>query len=183
VVNTGWVQIQGTAIADAIKQACAAFRSSEHKYKVLILISDGEDNEGDAEEAARTAAAEGVVIYTIGVGSEDGVPIPVSKGGGTVVYKKDREGNLVMTRLDPVTLEKVAIAGHGKYFHAGTDLDLSRILAEIEKMDKKELTASRLNSFEDRYQIFLFIAIVLLLVEFFVPDRVRRKEVWKGRFE
>ncbi len=182
-VNTGWVQIQGTAIADAIRQATAAFHSKEHKYKVLILISDGEDNEGDVEEAARAAAAEGVVIYTVGVGSEDGVPIPVSKGNGTVVYKKDREGNLVMTRLDPVTLEKIAIAGHGKYFHAGTDLDLSRILAEIEKMDKKELSASRLNSYEDRYQIFLFIAIVLLFIEFFIPDNVRRKEVWKGRFE
>ena len=88
-----------------------------------------------------------------------------------------------MTRLDPVTLEKIAIAGHGKYFHAGTDLDLSRILAEIEKMEKKELSASRLNSYEDRYQIFLFIAIILLFIEFFIPDNVRRKEVWKGRFE
>jgi len=182
-VSTGWVQIQGTAIADAIKQAAEAFRSKVHKYKVLVLITDGEDNEGNAVEAAKAAAAEGVIVYTVGVGSESGVPIPVSKGGGTVVYKKDKDGNLVMTRLDPVTLEKIAIEGHGKYFHAGTDLDLSRIMAEIERMEKKELGSSRLNIYEERYQIFLFITLLLLLIDFFIPERVRRKEAWKGRFE
>jgi Ca-activated chloride channel family protein len=182
-VSTGWVQIQGTAIADAIKQATEAFRSKEHKYKVLVLITDGEDNEGNAVEAAKAAAAEGIVIYTVGVGSESGVPIPLSKGGGSVVYKKDKDGNLVMTRLDPVTLEKIAIEGHGKYFHAGTDLDLSRIMAEIERMEKKELGSARLNIYEERYQIFLFIALVLLIVEFFIPERIRRRETWKGRFE
>jgi Ca-activated chloride channel family protein len=182
-VSTGWVQVQGTAIADAIKQATEAFRSKTHKYKALVLITDGEDNEGNAVEAAKAAADEGVVIYTVGVGSESGVPIPVSKGGGTVVYKKDKDGNLVMTRLDPVTLEKIAIEGHGKYFHAGTDLDLSRIMAEIERMEKKELGSSRLNIYEERYQIFLFIAILLLLAEFFIPEKVKPRKEWKGRFE
>jgi Ca-activated chloride channel homolog len=182
-VSTGWVQVQGTALADAIKQATEAFRSKEHKYKVLIMITDGEDHEGNAVEAAKAAAAEGVIIYTVGVGSERGEPIPLSKGGGNVVYKKDKDGNLVMTRLDPVTLEKIAIEGHGKYFHAGTDLDLTRVIAEIEKMEKKALGSSRLNIYEERYQIFLFIAILLLVVEFFIPQRVRRKKEWKGRFE
>jgi Ca-activated chloride channel homolog len=182
-VSTGWVQIQGTALADAIRQAAEAFRSKERKYKVLVLITDGEDNEGNAVEAAKAAAAEGIIIYTVGVGSEGGAPIPVSKGGGTVVYKKDKDGNLVMTRLDPLTLEKIAIEGHGKYFNAGTDLDLSRIMAEIERMEKKELGSSRLNIYEERYQIFLFVALVLLLIEFFIPERVRRKAAWRGRFE
>ena len=182
-VSTGWVQIQGTAFADAIKQATEAFRSKDHKYKVLVLISDGEDHEGNAVEAAKAAAAEGVVIYTVGIGSENGAPIPVSKGGGNVVYKKDKDGNLVMTKLDPVTLEKIAIEGHGKYFHAGTDLDLSRIMTEIEHMEKRELGSSQLNIFEERYQIFLFIALLLLVVEFFIPERAWRTAAWKGRFE
>jgi Ca-activated chloride channel family protein len=182
-VTTGWVELQGTALADAIKQAAEAFRSKSNKYKVLVLITDGEDHEGNALEAARTAAAEGAIIYTVGVGSESGVPIPMSKGGGNVVYKKDKSGNLVMTKLDPVTLEKIAIEGRGKYFHAGTDLDLSRIMTEIERMEKKELGSSQLNIYEERYQIFLFIALVLLVIEFFILDRVRRREVWKGRFE
>jgi Ca-activated chloride channel homolog len=182
-VSTGWVQVQGTALGDAIKQATEAFRSKAHKYKVLVLITDGEDHEGSAVEAARAAAAEGVIVYTVGVGSESGVPIPVSKGGGTVIYKKDKDGNLVMSRLEPMTLEKIAIEGHGKYFHAGTDLDLSRIMAEIERMEKKELGSSRLNIYEERYQIFLFVALLLLIAEFFIPERARRKEAWKGRFE
>ncbi|MBN2188866.1 MAG: VWA domain-containing protein [Chitinispirillaceae bacterium] len=182
-VSTGWVQIQGTALADAVRQATEAFRSKERKYKVLVLITDGEDNEGSAVEAAKAAAAEGIIIYTVGVGSESGAPIPVSKGGGTVVYKKDKKGNLVMTRLDPLTLEKIAIEGHGKYFHAGTDLDLSRIMAEIERMEKKELGSSRLNIYEERYQIFLFVALALLFIEFFIPERIRNKTEWKGRFE
>jgi Ca-activated chloride channel homolog len=182
-VTTGWVELQGTALADAIKQATEAFRSKAHKYKVLVLISDGEDHEGDAVEAAKAAAAEGTIIYTVGVGSESGVPIPVSKAGGNVVYKKDKSGNLVMTKLDPVTLEKIAIEGHGKYFNAGTDLDLARIMTEIERMEKKELGSSQLNIYEERYQIFLFIALVLLIIEFFILDRVRRTEAWKGRFE
>jgi Ca-activated chloride channel homolog len=182
-VNTGWVELQGTALADAIRQATEAFRSKAHKYKVLVLISDGEDHEGDAEEAARAAAAEGIIVYTVGVGSESGVPIPMNNAGGNVVYKKDNSGNLVMTKLDPVTLEKIAIEGHGKYFHAGTDLDLTRIMTEIERMEKKELGSARLNIYEERYQIFLFIALVLLIIEFFILDRVRRTEAWKGRFE
>ena len=182
-VTTGWVELQGTALADAIKQATEAFRSKSHKYKVLVLISDGEDFEGNAIEAAKAAAAEGAIIYTVGVGSESGVPIPVSKAGGNVVYKKDNSGNLVMTKLDPVTLEKIAIEGHGKYFHAGTDLDLARIMTEIERMEKKELGSSQLNIYEERYQIFLFIALVLLIIEFFILDRVRHTEAWKGRFE
>jgi Ca-activated chloride channel homolog len=182
-VNTGWVETQGTALGDAIGQAGEAFRSKSHKYKVLVLISDGEDHEGNAVEAARAAASEGAIIYTVGVGSESGVPIPISKGGGNVIYKKDNSGNLVMTKLDPVTLEKIAIEGHGKYFHAGTDLDLTRIMTEIERMEKKELGSSRLNIYEERYQIFLFIALVLLILEFFILDRVRRAGAWKGRFE
>ncbi|MCU0608145.1 MAG: VWA domain-containing protein [Chitinispirillaceae bacterium] len=181
-VSTGWVQIQGTALAEAIDQAREAFNSKAHKHKVLVLISDGEDHEGSAVDAAKKAAGEGVIIYTVGVGSESGVPIPISKSG-SVVYKKDKSGNLVMTRLDPVTLEKIAIESNGKYFHAGTDLDLSRIMAEIERMEKKALGSSHLNIHEERYQFFLLIALLLLITEFFIPDRGRRTQEWKGRFE
>ncbi len=91
-VSTGWVQIQGTALAEAIDQAREAFNSKAHKHKVLVLISDGEDHEGSAVDAAKKAAGEGVIIYTVGVGSESGVPIPISKSG-SVVYKKDKSGN------------------------------------------------------------------------------------------
>jgi Ca-activated chloride channel family protein len=182
-VSTGWVEIQGTALADAIKQSTAAFKSKTKKHKVLILISDGEDHQGEAIEAAKKAAEEGIIIYTVGVGSESGVPIPMNKGQNNVVYKKDKSGNLVMTKLNPLILEKIALEGKGKYFHAGTDLDLTRIMTEISTMEKKDLGMGKSTTFEERYQIFLFIAIIFILMEFIIPERVRTRVEWKGRFE
>ncbi|HON11229.1 MAG TPA: VWA domain-containing protein [Chitinispirillaceae bacterium] len=182
-VSTGWVEVQGTALGDAIKQASEAFRSKARKHKVMILISDGEDHEGKAVDAAKAAAEEGVIIYTVGVGSESGVPVPVSRGSGNVIYKKDASGSLVMTRLDPVILEKIAVEGKGKYFHAGTDLSLSEIMKEISGMEKKDFGTANLATFEERYQIFLLIALIMLMVEFFISERSVKKHEWKGRFE
>lgn len=182
-VSTGWVERQGTAIADAVTQSANAFRSQSRKHKVLIIISDGENQEGDAAAAAKKAAEEGIIIYTIGVGSESGVPIPMKKDGNNIVYKKDRNGNLVMTRLNSMMLEKIAIEGKGTYFHAGSNLELSRIVGEIATMEKKELGTSKITTYEERYQIPLFIALLFLLIEFLIPERIRRKKIWKGRFE
>ncbi|MBN1600408.1 MAG: VWA domain-containing protein [Chitinispirillaceae bacterium] len=182
-VSTGWVELQGTALADAIKQSTSAFNSKSKKHKVMIIISDGEDHQGEALEAAKKASKEGIVIYTVGVGSENGVPIPMSKGNNSIVYKKDKSGNLVMTKLNPVVLEKIALEGNGNYFHAGTNLDLSRIMTEISAMEKRDLGMGKSTTYEERYQIFLFIAILFILLEFLIPERVRSKEEWKGRFE
>lgn len=173
VVTTEWIQLQGTALAGAIAHAAEAFRSRSRKHKVLVLISDGEDHESDPLGAARAAAKEGVRIFVVGIGSEEGVPIPVRKRGGNIVYKKDRAGNLVLTRLDPVVLERIAMEGNGIYFHAGTDLDLERIYTEIAKMEKKDLGMNRLATYEERYQIFLVIALFFLVLEFLVPERVK----------
>jgi Ca-activated chloride channel family protein len=180
-VSTDWVSMQGTALADAIDQSTRAFRSQSRKHKVLVLLSDGEDHEGDAAEAAKRAADEGVRIYTIGIGSESGVPIPVNRGG-SVVYKKDRGGNLVMTRLQPEVLEQIALEAKGKYFPAGLDLDLSRIYNEIAQMEKKDLGTNRMTMYEERYQVFLAIALFFFLLEFAIPERVVRKAEWRGRF-
>ncbi len=182
-VNTGWVERQGTALAEAINKSVIAFRSRTRKHKVLVLISDGEDWEGDAVTAAKKAADEGIIIYTIGVGSESGVPIPLKGGGEEVVYKKDNSGNLVMTKLNPIILEKIAIEGKGAYFHAGSSLELSRIIGKIASMEKKDFGTSRIAAYEERYQVPLALALLLLLIEFFIPDRIRRRQEWKGRFE
>ncbi|MBD3244308.1 MAG: VWA domain-containing protein [Chitinivibrionales bacterium] len=182
-VTTDWIQLQGTALSQAIEQSVRAFQSQDRKHKVLVVLSDGEDHGGEAVEAARKAAEDGVRVYTIGIGSESGVPIPLqSRGGGNVVYKKDREGNLVMTRLNPAVLDKIAQEGNGKYFHAGLNLDLTRIYSEIAQMEKKELGMNRMTVYEEKYQWFLAIALGLLLIEFFIPERVRRKGEWKGRY-
>ena len=182
-ITTDWVQLQGTDIADAINQAALGFKSKQNKSRVLIILSDGEENMGDAVEAAKKAAAENVKIYTVGLGSESGVPIPVNKDKSNIVYKKDNEGNLVMTRLNPLMLEKIAIAGNGKYFQAGTTLDLVSIYGEIAKMEKNELGTDRVNIYEEQYQVFLIIALSFILLEFFIPERGKRKKEWTGRVE
>ncbi|MCL2689738.1 MAG: VWA domain-containing protein [Chitinispirillia bacterium] len=182
-VNTDWVNVQGTAFADVIRQATKALGSSSRRDRVLIILSDGEDHEGNVAEAARAAAKEGIVIYTIGIGSEAGAPIPMNRSAHNVVYKRDRAGNLVMTRLDPITLEKIAMEGNGKYFHAGTNLDLTRIYNEISQMEKAEFGMSKTVVHEEQYQIFLLLALIFILIEFFISERARKKEVWKGRFE
>jgi Ca-activated chloride channel family protein len=182
-VTTDWVQIQGTDIADAISQSVEGFKSKKNKSRVLIILSDGEDNMGDAVEAAKKAAAENVKIYTVGIGSESGTPIPVSKDKSNIVYKKDNDGNLVMTRLNPMMLEKIAIAGNGKYFQAGTSLDLVSIYGEIAKMEKNELGSDRMNIYEEQYQLFLLIALFFIVLEFFIPERGKGKKDWAGRLE
>jgi Ca-activated chloride channel family protein len=183
VVNTDWLQVPGTAIAEAITQAAEAFKTQKTKSKVLILISDGEDQEGNAEEAAHKAAAQGIKVYTVGVGSESGVPIPINSGKGNIAYKKDRNGNLVMTRLNSMMLEKIAMEGDGKYFHAGANLDMTSIYHEIAKMEKNELGTDRMNIFEEQYQWFLAFALLFLLIEFFIPDVKPASQDWKGRIE
>ena len=182
-VNTDWVSTQGTALGDVIRQAAKALGSASRKQKTLIILSDGEDHEGSVVEAAKTAAKEGIIIYTIGIGSETGVPVPMNRGTNNVVYKKDKAGNLVMTRLNSITLEKIAMEANGKYFHAGTDLDLTRIYNEISRMEKTEFGMTKTVVHEEQYQLFLLIALIFILVEFFIPERARKKEVWKGRFE
>jgi Ca-activated chloride channel family protein len=183
VVTTDWVQVPGTAIADAITQSAEAFKSQKNKSKVLIVLSDGEDQEGNAEEAAHKAAEQGIKIYTVGVGSENGVPIPLGSGKANITYKKDKSDNLVMTRLNSMMLEKIAMEGKGKYFHAGTNLDMASIYQEIAKMEKNELGTDRMNIFEEQYQWFLALAILFLLLEFFIPEVSAAKQEWKGRIE
>jgi Ca-activated chloride channel family protein len=150
---------------------------------VLIILSDGEDHVGDAVAAAKKAVEENIKIYTVGLGSESGVPIPINKGKGNIVYKKDSDGNLVMTKLNPVMLEKIAIAGNGKYFQAGTNLDLVSIYSEIAKMEKNEFGADRLNIYEEQYQTFLIFALLFIALEFFIPSQGKIKKEWTGRVE
>jgi Ca-activated chloride channel homolog len=182
-VNTDWVDVQGTNIADAIKQAVESFKTKKNKSRVLIMLSDGEDHLGDAEEAAKKATEENVKIYTVGIGSESGVPIPINRDKANIIYKKDNDGNLVMTRLNPMMLEKIAIAGNGKYFQAGTSLDLVSIYNEISKMEKNELGSDNLNIYEEQYQVFLLLALLLIIIEFLIPEKSNRKKDWTGRIE
>jgi Ca-activated chloride channel family protein len=181
IMDENLIPQPGTAVGDAIRTSTEAFNQKERKYKVLILLTDGEDHGSEPLEAAEEAAAEGIVIYTIGIGSVQGEPVPVlNKRGMVTGYKKDREGSVVVSKLDETTLQKIALTTGGKYYHATSgEMELEKIYSEISKMEKKELEGKLMTQYEDRYQIFLFLAVVCLTIEFLLSERRGRRSVEK----
>ena len=175
VLDVDLIPVQGTAIADAIQRAIATFRPGERRYKVLVLITDGEDHEGNVEAAAGAAAAEGITIYTVGVGSPGGEPIPLRNPRGDIIgYKEDREHRKVTSRLGESDLEAVALATGGRYFRSTPEgLELHRVYEEISRMDQRTLSGRTLNAYEERYQLPLGAAIVLMLIEAALGERRR----------
>lgn len=185
IMDTDLIPTPGTAVGDAIRASVKAFNQKERKYKVLVLLTDGEDHDSDPLGAAEEAAAEGIKIYTIGIGSVQGEPIPLKNRRGEVTgYKKDTEDNVVVSKLDETTLQKVALTTGGKYYHATSgEMELDKIYDEISKMEKKELEGKLMTQYEDRYQIFLFLSILCLTVEFLLSERRGRKMVEKLKSE
>ncbi|MBN2054522.1 VWA domain-containing protein, partial [bacterium] len=141
----------------------------------LVLMTDGESHESDPLEAAGEAARDGVRIFTVGFGSPAGVPIPLRDDtGDTHGYRKDRQGNIVVSKLDEVILEKIALASGGTYYRATTNEDeLAKIQQELQDMEKRELESRLYTHKEDKFQLFLLPAIVLLAIEAVVTDRRR----------
>lgn len=184
-VSTDLIPVPGTAVSEAIQKAMDGFVEKERKHKVLILITDGEDHEKDPVELAKEAAKQGIVIYTVGIGSVQGVPIPLyDQRGVQTGFKKDRNGEVVMTKLDEMTLEKIALETGGKYYRASPgEAELDKIYDDISNMEKKNLASQQFAQFEDRFQYLLGIAIFLLILESLLSDRRRIKKDWKGRFE
>lgn len=182
-LEPGIIPDPGTAIDRALEVALRSFESTERKYKVLVLITDGENHGGDLAPWIEQAEREGVVIFTVGIGSPEGVPIPIFDEYGRQTGFKQDAGEVVMTRLDEVTLEKIALQTGGKYYRAsGAEQELEKIYDEISTMEKKELGSLRFTQYEDRYQYLLVIAIVLLLIESVFPEKRKVVEAWKGRF-
>ena len=170
--------LPGTAISEAIETARRSFVAKEKKHKVLIIITDGEDHEADPVAAAKKAAEEGVVIYTIGIGSTKGAPIPVyDQSGNRIGYKRDKQGQIVTTRLNPVVLQQIAEAAHGKFYLAtGRENELQKIYADIARMEKKELGMREYTQFEDHFQPFLLMALILLIFEMVLSERRSLKQ-------
>jgi Ca-activated chloride channel family protein len=171
--DTGVIGTQGTALADAIETAMKSFNVSEKKHKVIIIVSDGEDHEGDVEEMTKQAAEEGVVIYTVGIGSLTGTPIPLrNPATGEVEFKKDRAGHIVTTALAEDAMQKIAALTNGKYYNLNTNGDaFQKIAREIFGMEKKTVRSHEYSDYQQRYQIFLLIGLVLLVTEIFIPEK------------
>jgi Ca-activated chloride channel family protein len=174
-INPDMVPKQGTAIGAAISLGIRSFSPGETKSKAMIIITDGENHEDDPVKIAEEAAKAGIVIHTIGIGSTEGVPLPLSKNGRKD-YLKDIDGNTVISRLDEDILKKIAVSANGNYVRASnSNIGLDEIFSEIKKMKKQDLESTMYTEYNDQFQIFAAITILLLLAEFIIMDRKNRK--------
>ena len=171
-VDTKIVPTQGTAIGEAINMAVESFDDSKHN-KAIVVITDGEDQEGDAAGAAKAAVEKGIKVFTIGMGMPDGAPIPLyDKNGNMLGYKKDKSGKTVITKLNEGMLRQIAAAGDGSYVRASSaSTGLHSVLDDINKIQKKEIETRQFTDYEDRFQIFIALALILFFVEIFITDR------------
>lgn len=173
-VGTDSVPIQGTAIGDAISTATKSFSAQSEKSRAVIVITDGENHEDDAVAAAKQAAEYGIKVYTIGVGSAQGQPIP--KNGELM---KDKDGNIVVTRLDEDTLKEVAAAGNGAYVHAGNEeFGLNPIIDDIRSMEAEKYESVVFEEYDEQYMYFMGMALVLLALEMLVGERRSRRRLF-----
>jgi Ca-activated chloride channel family protein len=168
----------GTNVGDAIRKVRASFVAGERKHKALLLVTDGESHEGDVLQEAEKAAEEGLVIYTIGIGSPEGEPIPQRDNAGRVTgYKKDRHGSVISTRLDEATLQRVASLTKGQYHRATPQgFELDSVYEDLQGMEKKELEGNLATSYEERFRWPLILAALLLVFELLLPVRKRLAE-------
>jgi Ca-activated chloride channel family protein len=173
------VPTQGTVIGEALKMANSSFNSKERKYKSIVLISDGEDHDPEALKTAKELAQNGVMINTVGIGSPDGSPIvdPV-----TNELKKDEQGQTVISKLNEAELQQLADATNGKYLRLDNmDDALITLTQHLESIEKKSLNDTAFVDYKSYFQWLLGAALLLLLVEFFIPERRRVTAVAPGR--
>ena len=171
-LSTGSVNSQGTSIGAALETSLASFDFSSESSKAIIVVTDGEDHEDDALKLAKEAREKGVSIYTIGLGSVQGAPIPIYKNGVQLGYRKDKQGNTIITKLNEEMLSDLANAGGGQFFRANNGrIGLKEILNEINKLETTELESKVFSDYEDRFQYFLAFALLFLIIEIMWPEK------------
>jgi Ca-activated chloride channel homolog len=168
----------GTSLAAAIKTATSAFIAKERKYKVLILFTDGEDLQGQVDRAAESAKEAGVIIYTVGIGTPLGKPVPIRDGKGDIVeYRKDPEGQVVVSRLDERSLAEIAAKTGGRYFKAtASESEMEALYDDISGLEKKELESQLFQNYEDQFQYPLAVAILCLIADIMLSERRKPRE-------
>jgi Ca-activated chloride channel family protein len=179
-ISTDIVPRQGTAIGSAIKLGMRSFTQQAETSKALIIITDGENHEDDAVEAARQAAEKGITVHTIGIGLPQGAPIPVYSGGQKT-YRKDSEGKTVISKLDETMLRRIAAAGNGVYIRStDTRVGLDQLFDEINKMQKQEMESKIYSDYDERFQYVFGVSLFLMVMDFLVLDRKNR---WLSRIK
>jgi len=178
-INTSVVPVQGTAIGAAINMAAKSFSPNFVGSKAIIVITDGENHEDDAVGAAKEALEKKIIVHTIGMGLPQGAPIPMGPGGSRD-FLKDKNGNIVVTKLDEKMLTQIATAGGGTYIRANNaEVGLNNLFNEIEKMQKTEMDSRQYSEYNDQFPLFLTLALAMILLDFMILDR---KNKWLRNF-
>ena len=172
IMDTNLIPMAGTNIGGAVRLGLKGLSTSAPGTKAIVLLTDGEDHKSDPLGAADQARSEGVKIFTIGFGNPNGEPIPIKDANGKFSgYKKDKKGEVIMSKMDEALLSKMAFRTGGEYLKAQDgSVDIIRLVDGIQGLEKKQSAARFNRQYEDRYQYFLFIALLLLLAEFFIPE-------------
>lgn len=175
-ISTESVSYQGTVVGEAIDHAVEAFNNSEEgRGKAIILISDGENHEGDAVDAAERAAEKGIIVCAIGIGTPEGTTIPIVDENGNVTDKRDDNGQKVITRLDDGLLKEVVAAGNGTYVRAtNADIGLTTIMGQLRELSKTSQESQRITSYTPVFHFVVAFVILLLIVELFIAEGKRR---------
>jgi Ca-activated chloride channel family protein len=167
---TDLIGTQGTAIGKAIDICRASFSQDKKVKKVIVVISDGENHEDDAIGSARESEASGIRVYTIGMGTPDGAPIPLGRNSNQ--YLKSSSGEVVVTKMSPEMLSQIADAGDGEYAYGGAKFsDIQKVIKEISTIEKKDFEDMVYTDYDDKFSIFLWIALVLIIIDFFVLEK------------
>lgn len=174
-INTGSIPIQGTAMGDAITTCIRSFSQQSDKSRAIILITDGENHEDDPVAAAAQAAEMGIKVFTIGVGSPEGKPIPMN---GELL--KDKDGEIVVSRLDEAILQEVAKAGNGAYVRAGnSEFGLNPIIDDLRKLEDEKYTSIVFEEFDEQFMYFLALALFFFVLEMLVGDRRSKRHLFQ----
>lgn len=170
-IHPDLIDNQGTDIGNAIELCLTSFDKESPTSKSIIIISDGEDHQEAAIKAAEMATDEGITIHTIGMGSENGAPIPIYSGNKRVGFKKNSQGNTVVSKLNQVMLSAIASAGNGVFVRAtNAESGVNQIFEEIEKLERVEIGTKIYTEYEQRFQWFLLPALILLIIELIIPN-------------
>ena len=169
-IKPNFIEEQGTAIGKALDLGLSSFTEQSEVGKTIIVISDGENHEDDAIAKAKECQAKGIIVHTIGMGTPEGRPIPIVPNGNE--YLKDNQGNVVVTAINEQMLKEIAAAGNGMYVRASnSSAGLDILYNEINKMNKTDIESKIYTDYEEKFQIFIAIAILILVIELIIIER------------
>jgi len=185
ILDTDIIGTQGTATAEAIEIALKSFTEEKATQRVIILLTDGEDHEEKTTESAEKAVEFGTIIYTVGVASVSGAPIPLyNNRGERTGFKRDREDKIVTSKLNEVILDEISGITGGRYFRIGERSNgLEMVHKDIRLLEKSEFSTREFDEYKEWYQYIVGFVLLLLLVEPFIPEKRKLLKEWHGRYK